>query len=77
LADINVFGDTSFVKEGKMTNKPFPQLRDDNRKLQTLFNKIFNFRGITNSYVENFLKPQLENSKSLIAFLKKEYGIKD
>jgi len=77
LTDMTIFTDTSFVKNGKMMNKPFPQLRDDNGKLPTLFNKIFDFSVITSSYAENYLKPQLENSKSIIAFLQKEYDIKE
>jgi len=77
LTDMTIIGDTSFVKNGKVKNKPLPQLRDRDGKLPTLFNKIFDFRLITNSYAEYYLKPQLENSKSLIAFLKKEYNIED
>ena len=75
LTDVTVFGDTSFVKNGQMMSRPFPQLRDDNGKLPTLFNKIWDFSIVTSSYAENYLKPQLENSKRLIAFLKKEYRI--
>ena len=77
LTDVTTLGDTSFIKHGKMTNKILPQLRDNNGTLPTLFNKIFDFRGITNAYIGNYLKPQLENSKRLIAFLKKEYDIED
>jgi hypothetical protein len=77
VIDITVWGDTSFVKEGKMMNKQFPPLRDGNEKLPTLFNKLFVFKIITNAYTENYLKPQLENAKSLIVFLKKEYDIQD
>jgi hypothetical protein len=77
LTDMTILGDTYFINNGKMTNKPLPPLRDDNGKMPTLFNKIFDFRLITNSYAEYYLKPQLENSKSLIEFLKKEYDIKD
>ncbi len=77
LTDMTVFADSSFVKNGKMMNRPFPHLRDDNGKLATLFNKIFDFRQITNFYAEDYLKPQLENSKRLIAFLQKEYDIKE
>ncbi|MEO6453401.1 MAG: hypothetical protein ABIN97_04980 [Ginsengibacter sp.] len=76
LTDMTIFTDTSFIK-GKIANNPLPPLRDDNGKLRTLFNKIFVFRVITNSYAENYLKPQLEKAKSLIAFLKKKYDIKD
>jgi hypothetical protein len=77
LTDITVITDTSFIKNGKMMNRPFPHLREDNGKLATLFNKIFDFRQITNSYAKDYLKPQLENSKRLIAFLRKEYDIKE
>lgn len=77
MADVTILGDTTFFKNGKMTNKPSPQLRYTNGTLPTLFNKIFDFRGITNAYAENNLKPQLENSKEIIAFLRKEYDIKD
>src|SRR5882724_2521484 len=54
LTDMTILGDTSFVKNGKMMNKPFPQLRDNNGKLPTLFNKIFDFSIITSSYAERF-----------------------
>jgi hypothetical protein len=77
VIDITVLGDTSFITGGKTMNKRFPRLRNDNGKLPTLFNKIFDFKIITYSYAENYLKPQLENAKSLIVFLKKEYDIKD
>jgi hypothetical protein len=74
---MTILGDTSFIKNGKTTNKQFPQLRNNNGALQTLFNKIFDFGVITSSYNEYYLKPQLENSTNLIAFLKKEYDIED
>jgi hypothetical protein len=77
LTDMTVIGDTSFIKNGKMMNKPFPQLRTENGKSITFFNKLFIFKIITTSYVENDLKPQLENSKCLIEFLKKKYEIQD
>src|SRR5450432_3055193 len=35
LADMTVLGDTSFIKKGKMMNKPFPQLRAENGKFTT------------------------------------------
>ena len=77
LIDMTALGDTSLVKNGKMMNKPFPRLRDGDEKLPTFFNKIFDFRLITNAYAEDYLKPQLERSKRIIAFLKKEYDIQD
>ncbi|MEO6961491.1 MAG: hypothetical protein ABIY90_05955, partial [Puia sp.] len=43
VTDMTVFGDTSYVKQGKMTNRPLPQLRGDNGQLPILFNKIFDF----------------------------------
>ncbi len=77
VTDMTVFGDTSYVKQGKMTNRPLPQLRGDNGQLPILFNKIFDFSIITSFYAGNYLKPQLENSKNLIAFLKREYDINE
>lgn len=77
LADMTVLGDTAFIKNGKMMNKSFPPFRTDNGKLITFFNKIFVFKIITSSYVENNLKPQLENSKRLIEFLRDKYNIQD
>ncbi|MEO8854486.1 MAG: hypothetical protein ABI359_11955 [Ginsengibacter sp.] len=77
LVDMTIFGDSNFEKNGTLVGKEFPELRDDNGKLRTLFNKIFDFKIITYSYVKNDLKPQLENAKNLLAFLKKEYHIKD
>lgn len=74
---MTIFGDTTFEKNGTLGGKEFPALRDDNGKLRTLFNKIFDFKIVTYSYVERNLKPQLRNAKNLIAFLKKEYRIQD
>jgi hypothetical protein len=65
LTDMTVLGDTSFIKKGKMMNKPFPQLRAENGKFTTFFNKILVFKIITNAYIENNLEPQLENSKRI------------
>ncbi|MFS8083795.1 MAG: hypothetical protein ACMG51_10105 [Ginsengibacter sp.] len=76
ILDMTIFEDTTFVKNGTLTIKEFPKLRDDNGKIRTLFNKVFDFKIITNSYIENNLKPQLENAKNIITFLKKEYHIK-
>ena len=77
LMDVTVIDDTSFSKNGKMTDKPFPPLRGDKEKLSIFFNKVFDLKVITYSYAERNLKPQLEIAKNLIAFLKKEYGIED
>jgi len=77
LTDITILGDTSFIQNGKVLNKPFPQLRAENGKLTTLFNKLFVFRVITKAYVETNLEPQLEKSKRLIEFLKNKYDIHD
>jgi hypothetical protein len=77
LTDLTVLGDTTFIKNGKMMNKPLPQLRAESGKLTTFFNKIFVFRIITTSSVGNNLEPQLGNSKRLIEFLKNKYAIQD
>ncbi|HTS42856.1 MAG TPA: hypothetical protein VMH01_00560 [Puia sp.] len=77
VSNVIVLEDTLFIKDGKIMDKPFPPLRGDNEKLQTLFNKIFVFKIIARSYIENYLKPQLENAERLIAFLKKEYDISE
>jgi hypothetical protein len=77
LTDMTIFKDSSFVTEVMMMNKTFPKLRDENGKLLTLFNKIFDFQKISQAYVEYYLEPQLKNAKSLIEFLRKEYGIED
>jgi hypothetical protein len=75
LLDMTIFGDTTFVKNGKLIGKELPGLRNDNGQLRVFFNKIFDFKIITSSYAGNYLKPELENAKRLIAFLKKEYHI--
>jgi hypothetical protein len=77
LTDMTVLGDTSFIKGGILMNRTFPQLRAENGKLITFFNKILVFKLITSSYVENDLVPQLENSKRLIGFLKNKYSIQE
>ena len=59
---MTVIADTAFVKKGKMTDKPFPKLRDRNGALQTFFNKVYDFDLITHSYAEDDLKPHLKNS---------------
>lgn len=75
LADMTVFTDTTYIKGGKWTEKPLPLLNDPG-KLRVLFNKVFDFRIITNAYAESYLAPELGNATRLIAFLKKEYDIK-
>ena len=77
LADVTILGDTSFITNNNIMNKPFRQLRAGDGKLTTFFNKIMIFRIITDAYVEDHLAPQLENSKRLIAFLKNKYDIQD
>ncbi len=77
LIDMTIFGDSTFEKNGSFAGKEFPALRDDNGRLRTLFNKIFDFKIVTYSYVELYLKPQLQNAKNLIAYLRKEYHIQD
>jgi hypothetical protein len=76
LTDMTVLGETAFT-EGKLTNDAVPQLRTEDGKLTTFFNKILTFRIITNALVENNLNPQLESSKRLIEFLKDKYDIRD
>src|SRR5262249_16082932 len=75
INDMTVFGDTAFVKNGRMTTRAYPRLSGDSIKLRTFFNKVFDFRIITSSYAEYNLQPQLESATRLIAFLKKEYDI--
>ena len=75
LTDMTVFNDSSFTKEVILMNKPLPKLRDDNGKLQTLFNKIFDFKKITQAYIEYYLALQLESARSLIVFLRREYNV--
>jgi hypothetical protein len=77
MTDMTIISDSSYVKDGKMTGKTFPLLRVDDGKLRTFFNKIFDFTRITGSYADDFLVPQLENSKNLIEFLKREYKIEE
>ena len=75
--EMSVFGDSSYIKNGKYTNKPFPELNADSKELRTLFNKSYDFRIITSSYGGSMLKSQLDNATRLISFLKKEYNIED
>lgn len=75
LTDITIYGDTSYVKHYKFTGKPLPLITADSTKLRTFFNKVFDFRIITSSYIERYMQPQLENATRLIAFLRKEYNI--
>ncbi len=76
LTDMTVFDDTSYIQGAKFTSKPLPPL-NDTAKLRVLFNKVFDFRGITGSYAEHMLKPELASATRLIVFLKKEYGIEE
>jgi hypothetical protein len=77
LTDLTVLTDTSYMKKGKLTNKPLPPLRNDGNKLPTFFNKVLAFREITDSYAEYNLKPQLDQAVSLLNYLKKEYDLND
>ncbi len=77
MIDMTVFGNNIFVSNNKMTNKPLPPINGDKRELQNFFNKVFDFKQITYSYAENNLKPQLENAKNIIAFLKEKYDIRE
>jgi hypothetical protein len=75
LTDITVYGDTLYVKNFKFTGRPLPAITGDSMVLRKLFNKFFDFRLITSSYINGNLRPQLENATRLIAYLKKEYDI--
>ncbi len=77
VTDMTVFGDTSYIQHNKFTGKSLPVLNGDSVKLGVLFNKVFDFRIITSSYIENNMQPQLDNATRLIAFLKKEYNIRE
>lgn len=74
LTDMTVFTDTTYIRGGKWSEKPLPLLNDPD-KLRVLFNKVFDFRIITNAYAEDYLAPELGKATRLIAFLKKEYNI--
>jgi hypothetical protein len=77
LTDMPMYADTTYMKNGKFTDKTTPELNADNKQLRTFFNKVFDFRIITSSYAGNYLKPQLDNATRLITFLKKEYELED
>jgi hypothetical protein len=77
LTDMAIYEDTSYVKNGIYTDKPFPKLNADDKEIRTLFNKVYDLRFITSSYTGNMLKPMLDNATRLIVFLKKEYNIED
>lgn len=77
VADVTVLGDTAYVKNGKMLNKPFPHLRIEDGQQTTLFNKLFVFKLVTRSYIEDFLVKQLNTSKRLIHFLRNKYKLPD
>ncbi len=77
ITDMTVFNDTLYIKKGIMTNKSLPELSGDTTKLRVLFNKVFDFKIITSSYANNYLTTELQNATQLIAYLKKEYSIKD
>jgi hypothetical protein len=77
LTDMNIYGDTSYVKDGIFTNKSLPELGTDSDQLRILYNKVFDFRIITSSYANNYLKPELGSATRLIVFLKKKYDIED
>ena len=75
LSDITIYGDTLYVKKGKFTGRPLPAITGDSIALRKLFNKFFDFRIITSSYIGLNMRPQLENATRLIAYLRKEYDI--
>jgi hypothetical protein len=75
MTDMTIYGDTTFVNHNKFTGKPLPAVTGDSLALRKLFNKVFDFRNITSSYIQYHMRPQLENATRLIAYLKKEYDI--
>ncbi len=79
ITDMTVYSDTTFItKNNKATQKTVSGTNCcDFKELRTLFNKVYDFRMITNSYANNYLKPQLADATRLIRFLQKEYGIED
>jgi hypothetical protein len=77
LIDLSIYEDTTYMKNGKFTSKPVPELNTDDNQLHILFNKAHDFRLITSSYADNMLKPELVNATRLISFLKKEYSIEE
>jgi hypothetical protein len=77
ITDMTIYGDSTFFNHFEFTNKPVPAIAGDSATFRKLFNKAFDFRGITESYVKYNMEPQLENATRLIAFLKKEYDIDD
>ena len=70
----NVYKDTSYFKNDTFTDNKLPFLTSDPQKIMLFFNKIAYERGWTRNYVNN-LEDKLPYTISLIAFLKKEYGL--
>jgi hypothetical protein len=77
LTEITIYGDTSYLKNGVFTSKPFPELAGDSDQFRIFFNKVFDFRIITSSYANGYLSPELSNATRLIGFLKSKYDIDD
>ena len=75
--EVTIYGDTGFVKNGEFTDKNYPLPDTASKQYRTLFNKVFNFRIITDSYAKNYLAPELKKASRLISFLKKEYDLDD
>lgn len=75
MTDVTIYSDTTFFNHKKFTGKPLPAITGDSIALRKLFNKVFDFRIITDGYIQDEMKPQLTNAINLIAFLKKEYDI--
>ena len=68
------FEDTTYLKDGKFTEKQLPLLTDDPKEIRIFFNKISYQRGWTENYVST-LEETLPYAIRLIAFLKKKYNI--
>ena len=70
-----IYYDSSFYKDGHLTDKPLPLLSDDPDRLKLLFNKVDFEIGGTENYINN-LQERLPFAKRLIEYLKKEYNLK-
>ena len=70
-----IYYDSSFYKNGRLTDRPLPLLSDDPGKLRSLFNRVDFEIGGTENYIDN-LQDRLPFAKRLIEYLKKEYNIK-
>jgi len=70
-----IYYDSSYYRDGHLTDKLIPLLSEDAGKLKLLFNKVDLEIGGTKNYIYN-LQIRLPLIIRLIEFLKKEYHIK-